>query len=92
MQEAEKEKVYTEQLINETNHNVNELRAEVAKLEVQVENDEAAVISAKNYIEQYKSSFIWKKSIKGRRYDEANEGSCRNGEKDLQQKCEEKNS
>ena len=64
LQEAEKEKVYTEQLINETNHNVNELRAEVAKLEVQVENDEAAVISAKNYIEQYKSSFIWKKSIK----------------------------
>ncbi len=36
LQEAEKEKVYTEQLINETNHNVNELRAEVAKLEVQV--------------------------------------------------------
>ena len=88
MQEAEKEKVYTEQLINETNHNVNELRAEVAKLEVQVENDEAAVISAKNYIEQYKSSFIWKKSIKVegmmRQTKEQNRG------KDLQQKCEEK--
>ena len=64
LQEAEKEKVYTEQLINETNHNVNELRAEVAKLEVQVENDEAAVISAKNYIEQYKSSFYMEEKHK----------------------------
>ncbi|MEB2588729.1 hypothetical protein [Bacillus cereus] len=91
LQEAEKEKVYTEQLISETSYNLNELRSEVAKLEVQVDNDEAAVVSAKNYIEQYKSSFYMEeKHTKVESMMRQTKDLVETVKKDLQQKYEEK--
>lgn len=91
LKEAEKEKLYTEQRISETNDTLNELRSEVAKLEVQVDGDEEAVVSAKSYIEQYESSFHMQE-----KHEEV-EGLMRQTKdlvetvkRDLQQKYEEK--